>query len=79
MPESRTASYSVPIPPIERPRCPNCHTRMLLAYIKSSSSDQDMRLFECATCDHVQKVFVANDPMKSGTLGWLFADLKPPK
>jgi hypothetical protein len=79
MPESHTASYSVPIPQFERPRCPTCHARMLLAYIKTSSSGLDMRTFECATCDHVHKVFVANDPMRSDALGWLFADLSPPK
>jgi len=52
---------------------------MLLAYIKTSSWGLDMRTFECATCDHVHKVFVANDPMRSDALGWLFADLSPPK
>lgn len=52
---------------------------MLLAHIKTAASGSDLRTFECGTCDHVQKVFVANDPMKSDTLGWLFADLHPPK
>jgi hypothetical protein len=79
MPESHSASHSVPIPDIERPRCPICRSRMLLAHIKTSSSGLDLRTFECATCDHVHKVFLASDPMKSDTLGWLFADLNPPK
>jgi hypothetical protein len=52
---------------------------MLLAHIKTGSSGSDQRSFECATCDHVLKVLVANDPMKSDTLGWLFANLHPPK
>jgi hypothetical protein len=78
MPETRPASHSVPVAKFERPLCPSCQTRMLRAHIKTTSPGLDMGLFECASCDRVQKVLVANDPMKSDTLGWLFADLRPP-
>ena len=79
MPESHSASHRVTVPKFERPLCPPCQSRMLLAHIKTNASGSDRRTFECATCDHVHKVLVANDPMKSDTLGWLFADLNPPK
>jgi hypothetical protein len=52
---------------------------MLLAHVNAGSSGSGQRTFECATCDDVRKVLVATDPMKSDTLGWLFADLNPPK
>jgi hypothetical protein len=78
MPESHTASYGIPVAQIERPRCPACHTRMQLAHIKKDPLGLDMRTFECATCDHVHKLFLPSDPIKSDTLGWLFADLNPP-
>jgi len=51
---------------------------MQLAYIKADPLGLDIRTFECATCDHVHKVFLASDPIKSDALGWLFADLNPP-
>jgi hypothetical protein len=51
---------------------------MLLAHIRTGSLGLDVRTFECATCDHVHKVFLTSDPMKSDMLGWLFADLNPP-
>jgi hypothetical protein len=79
VPESHSASHRVTVPKFERPLCPTCQSRMLLAHIKTNASGSDQRTFECATCDHVHKVLVANDPMKSDTLGWLFADLNPPK
>jgi hypothetical protein len=79
MPESHSASHGVQVPRFERPLCPTCQSRMLLGHIKTGASGLDLRTFECATCDHVHKVFVANGPMKSDTLGWLFADLNPPK
>jgi hypothetical protein len=78
MRESHSASYRVPIPKIECPRCPTCHTRMQLAHIKTGSSGLDLRTFECAACHHVHREYLATDPMKSDTLGWLFADLNPP-
>lgn len=78
MPESYLASCSVPVPQIERPRCPTCHTRMQPAHVKTDPSGRDTRAFACATCDDVHRAFLPSDPMKSDTLGWLFANLHPP-
>jgi hypothetical protein len=79
MPESHSASHIVALPKIARPRCPACHSRMQLTHIKTVSSGLHLRTFECTSCDHVQKEFSATDPMQADTLGWLFADLNPPK
>jgi hypothetical protein len=64
---------------IERPRCPNCQTRMLLARIAPGPSGFDLRTFECSKCEHVLKETIATDPMKSDKAGWLAGELKPPK
>jgi hypothetical protein len=64
--------------PIERPRCPKCQGRMMLARIEPGPAHADLRTFECPKCEHVHKVLV-EDPMNSGDAGWQNSDLKPPK
>jgi hypothetical protein len=53
--------------PIERPRCPECQGRMMLARIEPGPDGSDLRTFECSKCEHVHKV-LAEDPMKSATV-----------
>ena len=65
--------------PIERPRCPKCQARMMLARISPGPAGYDSRTFECAKCDHVLTVKVAPDPMKSDKAGWIAGELKPPE
>jgi hypothetical protein len=38
----------------------------------------ELRTFDCSKCDYVEKVVIASDPMKSGDVGWLVGDLRPP-
>ncbi len=65
--------------PIERPRCPNCQGRMMLAQIEPAPGGADLRSFECLKCDHVQRVQV-EDPLKSASTGWTAAGgLRSPK
>jgi len=64
--------------PIDRPRCPKCPGRMLLARIEPGPAHSDLRTFECPECAHVQRVLV-EDPMKSATAGWQYSGLYPPK
>jgi hypothetical protein len=77
MPDSHSGGPSMLL--IERPRCPRCHDRMLLARIMPGSKGYDLRSFECGKCDHVIKMTVATDPMKSDKLGWAAGELKPPE
>ena len=42
--------------PIERPRCPKCQARMMLARIESGSAGSNLRTFECIKCEQVHKV-----------------------
>jgi hypothetical protein len=62
--------------PIERPRCPKCQGRMMLARIEPGPAHSDMRTFECPKCKHVRRL-LAEDPMKS--TGWQDSGLNPPK
>jgi hypothetical protein len=63
--------------PIERPRCPKGHGRMMLARIEPSPNGSDLRMFECAKCENVLKVLV-EDPLRSANTGWMAGGLKRP-
>ena len=52
---------------------------MVLARIMPGRINLDLRAFECIKCDHVEKILVAIDPMRSSNgLGWLLRELKSP-
>jgi hypothetical protein len=53
-----TEAFTRPGPsllPIERPRCRECHGRMMLARIQPGSNGSEIRTFECPKCELVQK------------------------
>ena len=64
--------------PTERPRCPKCQGRMMLARIGPGPNGSDLRTFECPKCEHVEKRLV-EDPMNSAKPGWQNSGLKAPK
>jgi DNA-directed RNA polymerase subunit RPC12/RpoP len=71
------AHFSEPsLLPIERPRCPKCHGRMMLAGIEPGPAHADLRTFECPRCGHVQKTSV-EDPLLTSA-NWIAGELKPP-
>jgi hypothetical protein len=73
-------TYTRPDPsllPIERPRCPTCQGRMMLARIEPGPNGSDLRTFECCKCEHVHKV-LAEGPMKSATVQWHHSKLNSP-
>ncbi len=48
--------------PIERPPCPKCRGRMMLARIQPGpTAGSDLRTFECPKCDQVLRTMV-EDP-----------------
>jgi hypothetical protein len=63
--------------PIERPRCPKCNRRMMLARIQPGPDHSDLRTFECPNCEHVLRT-VVEDPMKSD-MGWQLSELRSPQ
>lgn len=68
----------IPLLAIQRLRCPKCQTSMMLAHISPGPTGFELRTFDCAKCDHVEQVAIASDPMKSGDVGWLVGELRPP-
>jgi hypothetical protein len=64
--------------PIERPRCPQCTSRMTLTSISPGPAGFEHRLFDCPKCTSVQKRVVMSDPMKSAFAGWLAGELTAP-
>ncbi len=81
MPQSQRLSSVIPFVAIERPTCPKCKARMMLASIEPARAGVDLHRFECAVCKRVLTTLAAyEDPMKSRGLGrWLQGDLHPPK
>jgi hypothetical protein len=51
---------------------------MTLARISPGPTGFELRTFDCSGCDHVEKIAIASDPMKSGDVGWLVSELQPP-
>jgi hypothetical protein len=69
---------AIPLLAIQRLRCSTCQTRMNLAQISPGPIGFELRTFDCARCGHVEKIVIASDPMKSGDVGWLVSELRPP-
>jgi hypothetical protein len=69
---------AIPLVAIQSLHCPKCHTRMTLASIGPGPTGFELRAFDCARCNHVEKVAIALDPMKTGDVGWLVGELQPP-
>jgi hypothetical protein len=83
LPPDPTPVHSMPeasepsLLPIERPRCPKCQGRMMLARIELGPNGSDLRTFECPKCERVQKMLV-KDLLQSANTGWTERGLGPP-
>jgi hypothetical protein len=79
--QSQSLSSIIPFVAIERPACPKCQARMLLARIAPVRLGVDLHTFECEVCDHVLETLTAcEDPMQSKIVGrWIQGDLHSPK
>jgi transposase-like protein len=69
MPQAYSHCYSAVSRPAERPSCPKCKCRMMLARIERGRNDSNLRSFECPECKQVKRVLV-DDPTKSTKEGW---------
>jgi hypothetical protein len=69
---------AIPLLAIQQLRCPKCRTRTMLGHISPGPTGFELRTFDCAKCDHVEKIVIASDPTKSGDVGWLVGDVQPP-
>jgi tRNA(Ile2) C34 agmatinyltransferase TiaS len=57
----QTHSPGSPLTRIERPHCPKCRIRMMLAGIEPSFAGPDLWTFKCPKCELAYKV-LAEDP-----------------
>jgi hypothetical protein len=69
---------AIPLLAIQRLRCPKCRARMMLARVSPGPTGFELRTFDCSKCEHVEKIVIASDPMKSRDVGWLVGELQPP-
>jgi hypothetical protein len=69
---------AIPLLALQLLRCPKCQTRMGLAHISPGPTGFELRTFDCSRCDHVEKIVIACDLMKSGDVGWLVSELPLP-
>jgi len=56
MPQSQFTHSPLQI--IERRRCQNCGSAMMLTWIESMGLRTDQRTFECDQCGHSEELFV---------------------
>jgi hypothetical protein len=52
---------------------------MRLSHIAPGPTGFELRTFDCSKCDHLEKVAIALNPVRSGDVGWLVGELRPPK
>jgi hypothetical protein len=69
---------AIPLLAIQQLRCPKCRTHMMLARISPGPTGFELSTFECSSCHRVEEIAIASDPMKSGDVGWLVGELRPP-
>jgi hypothetical protein len=69
---------AIPLLALQRLRCPTCQTRINLAQISPGPTGFELRSFDCPGCGYVEKIAIASDPMKSGDVGWLVGEVRPP-
>ena len=78
MPESRSQRLSAPTVPVESQECPKCQGPMIPPGIMPGRLKFDIRTLECVKRQHVEKAFVAIDPIQSDVLGWFLGELRAP-
>jgi hypothetical protein len=70
---------AIPLLALQRLRCPKCQIGMRLSHIAPGPTGFELRTFDCSKCDHLEKIAIALNPVKSGDVGWLVGELQPPK
>lgn len=66
--------------PIQRPRCPECQTRMTSTKVVAEANGFEDRTFECIKCGRIENKRMVADPLASHpAVAWTKGELKPPQ
>jgi hypothetical protein len=52
---------------------------MVLAQVSGGPTGFELRTFDCAQCDHVERIVIAQDSQEAGAVGWFVGEPGPPK
>src|SRR5436190_20897253 len=74
----RTAKPDPVLLPINRPRCPDCQTRMITAALSPGPAGSEHRTFACSRCGHSETRLVASDPLQPDAMAWTAGEPMPP-
>lgn len=72
----RTSKPDPELLPIHRPRCPDCHMRMVTADVTPGPAGFEYRSYECPKCAHTETRIEDSDPLD--VIGWIARETGPP-
>jgi hypothetical protein len=76
---SRVAMSTSSPTAVERPLCPKCKRRMMLARIRPSGGGIELRSFECPNCKAELTLEEPGQDSLKAAEGWLTSELRPPE
>lgn len=74
----RTTKPDPELLPIHRPRCPDCHMRMVTADVMPGPDGFEYRIYGCPKCAHLETRIEASDPLESNAGVWIAREPGPP-
>jgi hypothetical protein len=73
----RTTKPDPELLPIHRPRCPDCHMRMVTTDVTPGPAGFECRSYECPKCTHTETRIEDSDPLD--VAGWIARETGPPR
>jgi len=75
----RTTKSDPELLPIHRPRCPDCHMRMVTADVTPGPAGFEYRIYRCPKCAHFETRIEDSDPLESNAVVWIAREPVPPR